>query len=169
MTPADTPAPRQLSDEERALWEKASASVAKLNDAASLTMDPASFRRDREEANERYSRAHGIYLNAVCLPSAALIEAATPDIIGSDDEVYYAEDNFDDVMDDYPLDAVREVWANRQLGQRWAVRIVTALDDDGHPDEWEVQLFDSLQLATWAQQAALASLTPSSTEPAHAD
>jgi hypothetical protein len=84
----------------------------------------------------------------------ALAVATTPDIIGVGDETAYAEDDFSGLFDGLNFDEIVEVWANKQLGERWAARIITKWDENGDVEEDEVRLFASLRLAEEAQAAA---------------
>jgi hypothetical protein len=87
----------------------------------------------------------------------ALKVATTPDVIGNDDGIGYSEDDFDGILDGYSAGAVVEVWANKQLGQRWATRVPVSFDDEGDPDEDEFRLFDTPAEAHAAIAAARAS------------
>ena len=120
-------------------------------------------RDDRAERREiialvRELRAENARLSAeLSALRARQEEARTPNICGHRDSVYYAEDDFDGAAD-YPNELYRLDWANRSLDGDWyAVRIVTAWDDEGGVDESEIQLFPSKDLAEAAIAKSAAS------------
>lgn len=88
-------------------------------------------------------------------------EAAATHVYRKDDwEVTYEADDVNILTEDMEVGEVMEIGRLQELPSEFAACVPTALDDEGNPEDWEVQYFPTLDAA----RAALSKAQPADGE-----